>query len=179
MLEKFRVCPSSTRSTKIALAYRPHDCSLKELPFVKHARKGWNSMRVFFCQSVFALIATILVGQQPPADIPVDEGARNSVIDRLVSKVESGYIVPEGAQVAVRNLRSAQASGLYKNLDAARTFAEKLTSDLRAATHDKHIAVFFDPEASTSTQSAGPQTKPHEHFNFGFYKIERLEQIGR
>jgi len=133
-------------------------------------------MRVFFCQSVFALIATILVGQQPPADIPVDEGARNSVIDRLVSKVESGYIVPEGAQVAVRNLRSAQASGLYKNLDAARTFAEKLTSDLRAATHDKHIAVFFDPEASTSTQSAGPQTKPHEHFNFGFYKIERLER---
>jgi len=111
----------------------------------------------------------------PPADIPVDEAARSAIIETLVSKIQGGYVVPERAQVAVRNLRSARASGAYKDLDTASTFAERLTSDLRSATQDKHIAVLVDPEASTPTQSAGTQAKPREHFNFGFYKIERLE----
>jgi retinol-binding protein 3 len=132
-------------------------------------------MRISLCQCVFALLTMTLVGQQPPADIHVDEAERNAIVDSLVSKIQGGYIVPEGAQVAVQKLRSAQASGAYKGLDTAKTFAEKLTSDLRSATHDKHIAVFVDPEASTPTQSAALEAKPREHFNFGFYKIERLE----
>lgn len=134
-----------------------------------------DRMRVLFCQFVCALFTTILAGQQPAADIRVDEAARNATIDSLISKIQSGYVVPEGAEVAVRNLRSAQASGAYEGLDTAKAFAEKVTLDLRLATHDKHIAVFVDPETSTTNQSASAQAKPHEHFNFGFYKIERLE----
>jgi len=45
---------------------------------------------------------------------------------------------------------------------------------LRSATHDKHIAVFFDPEPATPAKSSTPPAKAHERFNFGFYKIERL-----
>jgi len=45
---------------------------------------------------------------------------------------------------------------------------------LRSATHDKHIAVFFDPARAAPPESPTPPVKSREHFNFGFYKIERL-----
>jgi len=106
----------------------------------------------------------------------VDAEARNSVVDTLVSKIEIGYVVPEAARAAITKLRNAEASGTYGGLDTARTFAEKLTSDLRSATRDKHIAVFFDPEIPTPTESAEPDTKSRERFNFGFYKVERLQE---
>jgi hypothetical protein len=134
-----------------------------------------TSMSLFRRLFLFALFATVLHGQQQPADIPIDGVARSALIDELVSKIQAGYVIPDAAEIATRNLRNAQASGAYNGVNRAKTFAEKLTSDLRSATHDKHIAVFFDPETSTPTQSADPQAKVHERSNFGFYKIERLE----
>jgi len=77
-------------------------------------------------------------------------------------------------KIALRNLRAAQASGDYKEIGTAKRFAEQLTSDLRSATHDKHIAVFFDPAPAMPPDSSTPPAKSREHFNFGFYKIERL-----
>jgi len=126
----------------------------------------------------FQLLAVLFIapaaGQQPQRDLPIDEVIRTSVIGRLLSRVEAGYVIPEAAQIAIRNLRTAQVSGEYQGVGTARRFAERLTSDLRSATHDKHIAVFFDPEPATPAESSTPPAKVRERFNFGFYKIERL-----
>ncbi len=131
-------------------------------------------MRGFVRQLFFAFFAMVLAGQQPQVDPHVDETVRTSIIENLVSKIQASYVIPEAAEVAVRNLRSAQASGAYDGFATARKFAEKLTSDLRSATHDRHIGIFFDPEPSIPTKSSAPPTKSREHFNFGFYKVERL-----
>src|ERR1035438_9928562 len=127
----------------------------------------------------FQLLATVLViasaaGQQSETDRQIDEAARASVVERLVSRIEAGYVLPEAAQIAIRNLRAAQASGEYKGIATAKPFAERITADLRAATRDKHIAVFFDPEPATPPKSSSPPLKARERFNFGFDKIERL-----
>jgi retinol-binding protein 3 len=125
----------------------------------------------------FQLLAVLIApaaGQQPQTDPPIDEAVRTSIIERLVSKIEAGYVIPDAAQVAIRNLRTAQASGDYKEVGTARRFAERLTSDLRSATHDKHVSVYFDPEPIAPTKSSATPVKAHERFNFGFYKIERL-----
>ena len=92
----------------------------------------------------FLFIATV-AGQQPQADLQIDEAVRASVVEQLTSMIEAGYVVPEAGSIAVRNLRAAQASGEYAGVSTAKPFAERLTLDLRSATHDKHIAVFFDP----------------------------------
>jgi len=133
-----------------------------------------NDMRACAFQLPVVLFIASAAGQQLQPDLPIDEAIRTSVIERLLSRVETGYVIPEAAQIAIRNLRTAQDSGNYKELGTAKRFAEKLTSDLRSATHDKHIAVFFDPAPGAPPDSSTPPVKSREHFNFGFYKIERL-----
>jgi hypothetical protein len=127
---------------------------------------------------LFQLLAVLLIapaaGQQPATDPAIDEKIRTSVIEGLLSKVEAGYVIPETGQIAVRNLRAAQTAGEYQVVGTARRFAERLTSDLRSATHDKHIAVFFDLVAATPVKSSTPMAKARERFNFGFSKIEWL-----
>ena len=125
-------------------------------------------------QGVFLLAAACAAGQQTQSDAPIDDGVRAAVIDSLVSKIEASYVVPVGAQSAVRRLRSAAEAGDYGTLVSARQFAEKITSDLRSVTHDKHIALYFDPEAKQGSAPGGSTVAPREHYNYGFNKLERL-----
>ena len=127
-------------------------------------------MRACAFQLLVVLFIACAAGQQLQTDLPIDEAIRTSVIERLLSKVETGYVIPEAAQIAIRNLRTAQASGDYKEIGTAKRFAERLTSDLRSATHDKHIAVFFDPKPATSTNatSSAPPVKAREHSRTSF-----------
>jgi hypothetical protein len=105
------------------------------------------------------------------SDAPIDQTARAAVIASLASKIEAGYVVPEAGESAIRRLRSADEAGAYNALGSARKFAETITSDLRSATHDKHIALYFDPEAKPGNQ---PRMAPRERYNYGFNKLERL-----
>jgi hypothetical protein len=131
--------------------------------------------RLLLLQGLFLLAATCADGQPTRFDEPIDEHVRAAVIGGLVSKIEAGYVVPEGARSAVRRLRSAAEAGDYDSLVSARKFAERITSDLRAATHDKHVALYFDPEARQATVSGGSSTPAaREHYNYGFNKVERL-----
>jgi hypothetical protein len=118
--------------------------------------------------------AVTLAGQQPPADPRIDGAARAAAIENLARKIQSGYVIPEASETAVRFLRNAQAAGTYDGFGTARAFAEKLTADLRSAANDKHLAVFFDPESAAPTKPAASTAPPREPFNFGFDKVERL-----
>jgi retinol-binding protein 3 len=113
-------------------------------------------------------------GQQTQSDAPIDDGVRAAIIGSIVSKIEAGYVVPVGAQSAVRRLRSAAQAGDYDAFVSARKFAERITADLRSATHDKHIALYFDPEAKQAGAPGPSAIAPREHYNYGFNKLERL-----
>jgi len=123
---------------------------------------------------LFLLAVACVDSQQTQSDEPIDEPVRTAVIGSLVLKIEAGYVVPEGARSAVRRLRSAAEAGDYDALVSARKFAERITSDLRSVTHDKHIALYFDPEPKQSEVPGGSAAAPREHYNYGFNKVERL-----
>jgi hypothetical protein len=125
-------------------------------------------------RAVFLIALACAHGQQTQSDSPIDDGVRAAVIGSLVSKIEAGYVVPAGAQSAVRRLRSATQAGDYDGLVSARKFAERITSDLRSATHDRHIALYFDPEVKHASAPGGSTIAPREHYNYGFNKLERL-----
>ena len=124
--------------------------------------------------SLFLLTVACADGQQAPPDVPIDQPIRAAVISTLGSKLETGYVVPEVARSAVRRLHSAAEAGDYDALVSARKFAEKVTSDLRSATHDKHVALYFDPEPNLPSVASGSTTASRERFNYGFNKVERL-----
>jgi len=128
-------------------------------------------MRLLIAQ---LLLALSLAAQQPAADPSLDQIARNAVIEKLLSGIQTGYVVPENAVVTIHAIRDAQSSGVYNGLVTAKTFAEKLTQNLRSASHDKHLAVFFDPESTTPTKPSAAPALPRERFNFGFNEVQRL-----
>ena len=131
-------------------------------------------VRRLLFQSLFLLAVACADGQQTQSDVPIDGAVRAAVIDSLVSRIEAGYVVPEGAHGAVRRLRLAAEAGDYDALMSASKFAERITSDLRSATHDKHIALYFDPEAKQASVPGGSPIAPRERYNYGFNKVERL-----
>ena len=133
-----------------------------------------DAMRAFALPFLLALVSVTGAGQQPETDPQIDETVRSSVVERLTTMVEAGYVVPEAGRIAVRNLRAAQGSREYRGSSTAKVFAERLTSDLHSATNDKHIAVFFDPEPATQPKSSNTSVQTRERFNFGFAKIECL-----
>ena len=115
-----------------------------------------------------------LGAQQPGADPAIDQVVRNAVIEKLLSGIQTGYVIPENAEVTIRAIRAAESSGFYEKFGTAKTFADQLTLDLRSASHDKHLAVFFDPESTTPAKSSGAPTPSRERFNFGFNEMKRL-----
>jgi hypothetical protein len=119
-------------------------------------------------------VALPVVGQRVPAEVPIDASIRASVIETLASKIEVGYVVPETAQLAAQYLRRATAQGGYDTCSIAKTFAEKVTSDLRSVTKDKHLGLYFDPQPKSISAPAVSKSASRERFNYGFNKVERL-----
>jgi retinol-binding protein 3 len=111
---------------------------------------------------------------QGQADSGLDEAARAAVIEGLVARIKAGYVLPDAGEVAIATLREGQACGAYGAVVTPQAFAEKVTSDLRAATHDRHLALFFEPQRAVPAESSGLTPKPRERFNFGFHRAERL-----
>ena len=120
------------------------------------------------------LLTLPLAAQQPAAADPViDRVVRSAVIEKLLSGIQTGYVIPENAEVTIQAIRAAESSGTYEMFGAAKAFADKLTLDLLSASHDKHLAVFFDPESTPTKPSSAP-IPSRERFNFGFNEVQRL-----
>ncbi len=126
------------------------------------------------CVSMLLFVALPVVGQRVPAEVPIDASIRASVIETLASKIEVGYVVPETAQLGAQHLRTATAQGGSDTCPIAKTFAEKVSSDLRSVTKDKHLALYFDPQPKPISAPAVSKSASRERFNYGFNKVERL-----
>lgn len=124
--------------------------------------------------SIFLLFSSFLVKAQ---SLSLSE--RKSTLEKLIAKIENGYVVPASGLIAIDKLRTMDQSGAYDSLSDPKYFAARVTTDLREVTHDKHIALFFDPEKKTPVPTAPAAQAitaqpPHERYNYGFYKLERL-----
>jgi len=114
----------------------------------------------------------------------IDARVRDSVVRAVISQLDKGYIFPDVSAEMNRDLRARLASGAYDNVTNANAFAELLTSQLRAISHDKHIVVEWSakslPDASQSSQpSIESETRESERkesafINFGFRNADRL-----
>jgi hypothetical protein len=120
---------------------------------------------------------------RPPEqqDINIDAAARKEVIDTLVKRLNESYVFPDVASKMEQALRSREAE--YAQITSARQFAERLTSDLQAVSHDKHVRVRYSYE-SIPVRPAGPREPTAEEreqirrelgrINYGFERVERL-----
>jgi retinol-binding protein 3 len=134
----------------------------------------------------FGLIALtpIVHGQamsQGGVNRKISASERGAIVDSVGALLKRMYVYPDKAKATDELLKQNLKSGKYDALDSIYAFADRLTDDLRAATHDGHLWV--EP-ADRPPVGRDDSLKPGErrrlrfesgkNSNFGFAKVEIL-----
>jgi hypothetical protein len=119
---------------------------------------------------VFALTATV-VAQSPATTVEKPE--RDAAVEALATKLGAGYVLPDISERIIQALRSATSAGEYDG-KAPKEFADAVNRTLLTASHDRHLAVFYQPAPTVPQGTATPSVEQRERLNFGFGTLERL-----
>jgi len=112
----------------------------------------------------------------------IDTAIRNKVVDGAIAQLNESYVFPETAKKMEDALRAHQKHGDYDSITNGNTFATRLTDDLEAVSHDKHLRVNYSPvkmpdrpaDAKPSPEEIAQYRKQMEQVNCGFDKVEHL-----
>ncbi|HYG05640.1 MAG TPA: S41 family peptidase [Stenotrophomonas sp.] len=106
---------------------------------------------------------------------------RDAAIARLNTLLADEYVDPASAKRMRQALQQHQRQGDYAKLSEGQAFADRLTADLRAIGHDKHLWIGFRPDGARDEPADGPSPAELEQWrpaiardNFAFDKVERL-----
>jgi hypothetical protein len=92
---------------------------------------------------VFLVAATTATAQ--PAPVALSDAQKQEIVEKAAQALAEGYVYPDRARAAGEAIRKAMAGGDYAAIASRPAFATRLTADLQAITHDKHMRV-MDPE---------------------------------
>ncbi|HEY6989648.1 MAG TPA: S41 family peptidase, partial [Bryobacteraceae bacterium] len=114
-----------------------------------------------------------------PVSVALDAALRKRVIDSINSNLAEFYIDPGVAQQMQEALQAHLKAGEYDSITDGDAFAAKLTNDLRAVSHDKHLGVNFSPFKMPDRREATPEDRTRmqqqmKHNNCAFRKVEIL-----
>ena len=120
---------------------------------------------------ISALFLTLPLSSQVCAQQKVDltREQRLVVIDSITSALNRGYVFPEVATRMAADLRARFAKGEFDNMSDGSEFAQTLTTDLQAISHDKHLRV----RVRADNPSSGPAGSFGVNTNI-FGKTERM-----
>lgn len=116
----------------------------------------------------------------------IEDGEKQVVIDSLSQLLEENYVFPEVAKKMTFDLKQRLKAGEYRTIKDAVLFADRLTQDLQAISHDKHLRVSFNPGQAQAMRAPRPEggedQGPPEAWvndlrrnNFGFREVKILE----
>jgi hypothetical protein len=121
---------------------------------------------LIFLSLVFSSLTATAVATQPaappepvaaaPANT-IDSNVRHDVVAKLSDALHNKYVFPDVGEKAAEKINAALAAGEYDSLSDPSAFATRLSSDVAAVAHDKHLRII-----SMSAPPAGPP--PHMPF---------------
>jgi hypothetical protein len=138
-------------------------------------------------RSLLVALATLSLvcpaAAQPGPDLTIDAAARTKVIEGSLAVLTKYYVFPDVATKIGAQIRKHVAAKKYDTLTSARAFADALTTDLQAVSHDKHMRVFFSAEPIPDRDPDGPPPPAElerfrdqmKFWNAGYVKAERLD----
>jgi hypothetical protein len=112
-------------------------------------------------------------------DVKVDAALRKRVIDGVSENLTEYYIEPATAKQMADALKMHSDKGEYDAITDGDVFATRLTKDLQAVSHDKHLRVDFNPFKMPPRQAPTPEDEARFHQqmernNCAFQKVEIL-----
>jgi hypothetical protein len=117
--------------------------------------------------------------QRPPS--LKDKAYRDGVLRKIADIVESKYVLADKAKGFADEFRAKSASGAYDAPADAKGFAEKVSADLIAITHDKHLNFRVIVPSDVGEKAAGSLHHAVRYYrlrgreNAGFTKLEWIE----
>ena len=147
----------------------------QEVPTKKH------TVTRFIFAVILGISQTVLfvLAQQPKS--LTDRAYRDEVLQKIASLLESKYVLSDRANGFADEFKAKCASGAYNSYTQSKEFAEKVTADLVAITHDKHLNFRVIVPSDMEEKAAGSLHHPVRYFrlrakeNAGFYKLEWIE----
>lgn len=108
----------------------------------------------------------------------LDAGARGEIVEEIAKVLSESYVIPDIAARMTETVRRNAAAGTYDHLTSPRALADRLTHDLHAVYHDKHLAVRI---SQADEQDQAPTDEDDDTWwaqdawrNYGLEKVERL-----
>jgi len=132
---------------------------------------------------LLALSGAIVSFAQPEQpDLNIDAATRTQVIDGILKRLNDSYVFPEVAKKMEQSIRERVDKKEYDQITSAKAFATRLTEDLQAVSHDKHLRVRYSHEAipergerrEPTAEEREQRRKDLTWMNHGFGKVERL-----
>jgi hypothetical protein len=136
-------------------------------------------------------VKTLSIRAIPPGakldDIQLDEAAREKAINAISDRLTEYYVYPDVAAKMIQAIRDHDTHGDYNSMVDGNEFADALSRDLKAVSHDKHLFVDYNPFIFPG--QSGSSSEPHppsaadearfrsmiEHDNCTFSKLEILD----
>jgi hypothetical protein len=114
-----------------------------------------------------------------PTSVTLDAALRTRVIEGIKSNLAEFYIDVALAKQMQDALDLHQKAGEYDSITDGDAFADRLTKDLRAVSHDRHLGVNFSPFKMPERKGPSPEdvARMHEQMkreNCAFRKVEIL-----
>ncbi|HEY2356642.1 MAG TPA: S41 family peptidase [Phenylobacterium sp.] len=113
----------------------------------------------------------ILAATQAAAGAPVTEDAKREVVSKAATALADGYVYPDLGRKAGAAIQKRLDDGGYAGIADTGAFALRLTEDLQAVTHDKHMRV-MDPQGQPPP---GMPVGPPPRSRAGFIRVARLQ----
>ncbi len=145
-----------------------------------------TASKIIFRLAVLCLFVLSVVtagfAQPEQPDLTIDAATRTQVVDTILKRLNESYVFPDIAKKMETSIREKAAKKEYDQITSAKQFANTLTNDLQAVSHDKHLRVRYSNEA---IPERGPRQEPTAEereqrkrdltwMNHGFSKVERL-----
>jgi hypothetical protein len=103
------------------------------------------------------------------AQTTLDDRARREVVESLLTLLSGQYVFPETAAAMDAAVRARFGDGAYDDVTDSDAFADRLTADLQAVSHDRHLRV----RARVVPAAASAAGRPDAARAFG--RVEVLE----
>lgn len=115
-------------------------------------------------------------------EVALDKAARHRIIEGAQKYLDEIYVFPETAKKMGADLRAREKRGEYDPFTDGELFATRLTDDLRAVSHDKHVSIEYDPHVRVTPPDDKAKKEDHDararknmaKENCGFERVEHL-----
>ena len=109
---------------------------------------------------------------------PLTPEALASTVEGVAAALREGYVFPDKAEAMAQSILGKLKAGTYDTVTNEAALANRLTDDLRAITHDKHLGVRLAPRgAETAARPGGMLHNDADQArreNYAFRKAEVL-----